>query len=286
MEKVNKILLIISGVCGALGIILIIAGIIMGVNRREILSSLSVTSADFGKQIEKIVTSDITEELESAPEDLDLNEWQMEQYEKIEKLDINISVGQLDIQEYDGDTLQVFFRKNDNRTEIKQDGRELKIKQSDGIKFLSENEIGPVKVMVPKNQIFEEVDIEIGAGEGSITSLKTDKINVEVGAGSLEITETVQAKTSDWSVGAGSLYLNHLISRETNLDCAVGEINATMDGAETDYRMKGDIGVGSLTFGDSEWDSIGQKAEFGDNSAKKRVIVECGTGEVNVDFTE
>lgn len=88
-------------------------------------------------------------------------------------------------------------------------------------------------------------------------------------------------------MGAGSLSLNHLISQKTNLECAVGEITATLDGAEEDYRMTGSVGVGSLTFGGSECgDSIGQKINFGKDSAKNKVTVDCGTGEINVDFTE
>ncbi|MBS6194194.1 MAG: DUF4097 family beta strand repeat protein [Clostridiales bacterium] len=287
MKKLNKVLLIISGICGGTGIVLFLAGILMGVSRHDILSSMSITVKDFGKRVGNIVTAEMDDTWKGDWEELDLNEWQVEQYKDIKELDINIDIGQLDIQEYNGEILQVFFRKEDHLTEVKQDGRELKIRQANGADLFSIDGNWPVKVMVPKGHEFTEVDIEIGAGEGSITSLKSDEMNGKVGAGSLEVTETVQAVTSEWSVGAGSLYLNHLISKETDLECAVGEIIATLDGEEADYCMKGDLGVGSLMFGEGEWmDSIGQKVEYGDDSAKRMVNVECGTGEVQVDFTE
>lgn len=197
MKKINKVLLSISGICAAAGVVLILAGFITGVSKNEILASLSVTSADFGKHVEKMVTSDMEDTWKGNRDDLDMNQWQMKQYDNIDKLDIHIGVGQLEIQEYDGDTVQVFFMKGDKWTEVKQDGQKVKIRQIDNSHAFGGNGIHPVKILVPKEKIFEKVDIEIGAGEGIITSLKTDEIGADVGAGSLEVIQTIQAKKAN-----------------------------------------------------------------------------------------
>lgn len=263
----------------------------MGVNREEFRDAVSIKSSKVERHIvggtEKKVEKEISEVTEMDSEEIASDEWKVKKFSDIKKLDIDISIGYLEIEEYDGEELSVYYLKTDERTKLELDERELTIKQKGDVPSIFEDGVEcPVKIMVPENWKFEEVDIEVGAGEAVIANIEADEIKGEIGAGSLEITQTAQAKESEWSVGAGSLYLNHLISEKTELECSVGEINATLDGTESDYRMKGSIGVGSLRFGESEWDSVGQKVQSGDDTAKNKVSIDCGTGEITIDFAE
>lgn len=283
MKKFNKMLLIISGICGTLGVILLLVGFLLGVTRDEFWNSMSVQASDLKSR----VRNNVIREVEIGEgENLDLDEWRVEKFSDIKKLDVNIGMGYLEIQEYDEEELSVYYLKSDDKTKVKLDKKELEIEQKGNMKSVLDDEECPVKIMIPRDWKFEEADIGIGAGEALIENLNADEITAEIGAGSLEITGRAQAKESDWSVGAGSLYLKELISEKTDLECAVGEINATLNGTENDYRMKGKLGVGSLQFGESEWDSVGQKIHFGEETASRMVTIDCGTGEIYVDFTE
>lgn len=276
MKKINKILLVISGICGGLGVIFLISGFLTGVTVKQFWNAVSILPEEFVSSVEKHTEG-------KRAEDLDMKKWSRQEFSGIKKLDVNIGLGFLEIREYDGKKVEVYCPKNDTKIEIKQDGHSLKISQGGSIFGKEER---PVKIFVPEDYIFNEIDLEIGAGEGVLDSLRADEINAEIGAGSLTAEGIVQAGKSDWTVGAGDLYLNHLISRKTELDCAVGEIAATLDGTEQDYRIKGSVGVGSLEIGGTLWDGLGQEVEIGDGSEKNRLSADCGTGEIRVDFAE
>ncbi|NCC43473.1 MAG: hypothetical protein EOM18_07790, partial [Clostridia bacterium] len=206
-------------------------------------------------------------------------------FDGIKELNISLDAGVVQIEQYDGKDVKVYLKKDDNKTKVNSEGRELVIDYDSSISIFRAHGKS-VKVMIPENQVFNEVDIEVGAGEGIIDNIKTTEFDAEVGAGTLRVTGSVQAERSNWDVAAGSLEIANLASKDTKMECAVGEIQATLDGNEEDYSMKGDIGVGALYFGGSAWEGLGQNVEYGNEKAKNTISIECATGEVNIDFEE
>lgn len=272
---INKILLIISAVCGSIGVVFLIIAFLMGGSTKAFWDGLSIQDSDLA-----IGDGEWQEDFEEMQSDI----WDFHNFANIEELDIEIGIGCLEFQQYDGEDVRVCMLKEDKTTELKKDGQKLEIRQRAKAGHLLGSNVSPVKILVPQGRKFEEIDLKIGAGEGIADELKAKSIEAEIGAGSLEITGKAEAGESEWTVGTGMLRLNELRSEKTNLECSVGEIWVTMDGGESDYLINGEIGVGTLNIAGYEWDGIRNDITLGNGTEKYKLNADCRTGEMFIDF--
>lgn len=283
MKKVTKVLLLICGICGGTGVVLMIIGMLMGISRSQLWDSVHVSMEDFSL-FGIMNMSDRIHDWTYDMENPDPDKWETHQFSEIRNLKVDVDAGLFKIEPYDGQDIQVLLLSNDHQTMLVQDGHTLKVQLDSGSWFRRRGK--PIKVLFPKDMIFHEVDIDVEAGEGIIESIQGKKVEAEVGAGELTVTGSVQTQKSSWSVGAGNLQIEYLQSEKTEMSCKAGEIDATMDGKESDYQLEARIDVGSLTFGGSDWDSLGQRVHLGDKNADNKMEIDCAVGEVNISFTE
>lgn len=104
-----------------------------------------------------------------------------------------------------------------------------------------------VTVILPENMKFEKVDLEVGAGKALIDDLIADKVSVEVGA---------------------------------------GKLNLELAGKETDYNYNLDCGIGEIQIGDNSYAGLGKEQRTVNTGANKQIDLECGVGEIIINFTE
>lgn len=282
MKKMTKVLSVTGGICAGVGVIFLGAGIALG-GTADLADSISVRAADFRKVTEWL-GSDEDEYWYDDINNLDPKQWQCVMAAGIKDLEIDMSAGYLEISPYDGKGIKVYTRHNDNRTEIDWEGEELDISSDLSSGFWKKGKA--VKILVPKSQIFDSVTVYMSAGEAVIDSFKTEEIYVSADAASVTISGEVQAKTSEWSASAGSIEVNRLQSRDTDLDCSAGEIQMQMSGSKEDYLLYADISAGNLEYGGQEWSSLDQSFELGPDDAENNIDAECSAGNIIINFVK
>lgn len=125
-------------------------------------------------------------------------------------------------------------------------------------------EVGAGKVEVYKLNVKNNFDLEIGGGTAILNDIKCDKTRIEVGAG--EIKGKVEASNID-------------------IDCGAGDINLEVVGNKEEYSYELDVGVGKLKVGDIVINGIGKK-EIGNASMNNNIKVDCGAGNINIEFSK
>lgn len=283
MKKLTKVLTITGGICAGLGLIFLITGLVLGGSSVDFMDAMSVQGKDFSGWVQKLKPS-VGEYRDDDIENLDLNRWECTSAVGVKNLDIEMDAGYLEIRQYEGKEIQVYIQKNDRKTKVNQEGDELKI-SSDGVQWL-DKEGKAVKIRIPQNHIFNEVEMELNAVDSSVDVLKANELNVSANAASLEITDEVQTKTCEWSANAADIEIQKLVSRKTDFDCNTGAIHATMEGNVSDYYLEGNVSAGSLEYADQEWDGFENTFCRGDNTAKNRIEAECSAGDITIKFMD
>jgi len=155
---------------------------------------------------------------------------------------------------------------------------------------------------IPKDSVFDQVTMKFGAAEVTAERIQAKDLVIEVGAGEMEADYLFASNSAKITVGAGELHADkvNLTNADLNCgvgemelageiygksvaECGVGEINISLTTEEETYRGKLDCGLGEITFGRASVDGSGKK-EYGTSSAKNRMDIKCGVGEVDVRF--
>ena len=283
MKKFIKTLTIIGGICAGLGLIFLIIGLILGGGTIDFSDAVSVQESDVSRLIHKLTPID-SEYRDDDIENLDSERWECTSASGIKNLQIEMDAGYLEIKQYEGREIQVYIQQNDRKTKIEQEGDELDITR-DGIQWL-DRKGKAIKILVPKNHIFNEMDLKLNAVDGVIDSLKANELTVSANAASLEITDEIQTKTCEWTANAAEIEIQKLMSRETDLDCSAGTIRVTMEGDISDYYLEGKVSAGSLEYAHQEWDGFDDTFCQGEEDAKNRIEAKCAAGDITIDFTK
>lgn len=282
MNKITKTLLVTSGICGGAGVLLLTVGVLMGARGSQFWDALSIQIKegwDRGIFEEEVRKSD-EEETDGGS-----GQWNTTVHSDVRELDIDLGARKIYLEEYDGDNIQVLVENDDKKVTVKQKGKELQIGMGTSM-LQNDQKERIVKVLIPKEYEFDEVDVSIGAGECIMEKLNAKTIDMETGAGSILGEGLIRAEESSWDVSAGSIVLEELQSEDTEIDCAAGSFEATFAGEEEDYYLEGDVGAGSFQVGDSSWDTLGKNISLGDKHATKRIFSDCAAGSITIDFVK
>lgn len=229
--------------------------------------------------------SGITKTEESKMEQKEIIEYNIEE---IEKVNIEVGYSKINIKTIDTKKFEIKTNQSKKRFEIEIKDKELKIKQNgNGFK---EADNCYIELLIPKEKILEEINIETGAnscnieslnikdikikngaGEIIINNLKSDGLNLENGAGNVEINNSL-VKKSDISTGAGSIFYKGKITDEGNFETGVGKSEIEL--IDTDYKIIPSIGLGKITL-DNE--ICLKEKEYGTGNIK--ITVDVGIGE-------
>lgn len=255
----------------------------------------SITEVDFSKEGLSGFLHDVTESIWSDEEDQWTENW--DEIERIEQtssdeeqdvfevdnicsLDFSIRAGELRFQEYDGETIRI---------EISGDDREnIRLGQED--KTLILEGIGKAKdtcmdVFCPKEIEFEEVSLDIAAGTVyADCDLYADELEVSVAAGEFLAEAAVAAKDAEIEVGAGNVELMNLTVNELDVECGVGNISLDVDGKEEDYDFEISCAAGDIALGNNSYSGLGQEKEIVNPDASGEMNLECGVGNISVQF--
>ena len=229
MKTFTKIMLILSGVFGTIGVICIVVAFAMGLTTTTLWDMVENGQFSFDLSDIPLGSSVVTgtEQGEYI-------------YETCDSMEIEFDAGLLEVYYDDVEEIQVKWLNIENlEAEVKKGT--LIIGKKSGINVtISNNEERKLTVILPRNMQFESVELEVGAGQAVVTGLITQKLDVEVGAGQAEVElsgkqedynyriecgvgNVVVGKNSYVGLGAEQSVTNEGATKEINIECGIGQ---------------------------------------------------------------
>ena len=253
MKTFTKIMLILAGVFGTIGVVCVLIAFVMGFSAYDFTEmiengDLSIKIEDgklnvFGYDAGYIIEYEDSKDDINEEDDEDVITYKAEE---CHSMDVKFGAGLLEVHYANVDEIQVKHTNIPN----------LKVKVKDGTLVVSDrqeisigmNQVDERKlvIMVPYDFCFEEVKIEVGAGQGQVEQLQAKELELKVGAGQLDI---------------------------------------EISGAEADYNYNVACGIGQVVVGKHSWEGVGATQNITNDGADCHMNIECGVGQVNMHFT-
>lgn len=284
MKRFTKTALILSGVAAGIGVICMVVSIIMGMTKDGFIHMVEDGrfSFRFGRN-NAIHIFDFDDE----PEDMKDGTVTIDEVgEGVLNIDLEYAGGKLEICYGDVENIQL-EKKNAAGISWSYEEDTLHIVEKETV--FSDYADVSLKIILPENTTYGEINLEIGASQATIDGITADEIDIIVGAGQANITN-LHAKEVGLEVGAGEANVTNLNVENLDMEVGVGQVDVQVCGAESDYNYNVECGIGSVKIGDNSYDGLGAEfnsAHHNDNNHTDRLIdIECGIGEVVVKFTE
>lgn len=148
---------------------------------------------------------------------------------------------------------------------------------------LSVHDLGTITIYIPQNLVLEEADFSLGAGTLFIEDICARDLELEIGAGEANV-DFFEADVVDASCGAGKLTFAGTVKREVDIECGAGEVDYYASGNQDDYNYEIESGIGEIRVGDRSYSGLAQECYI-DNQAAKDIVVDCGIGQVTIYFS-
>lgn len=298
MKAITKIMLSVSVLLLVLGAAGITAGAFMGSSPSQALRQ----SIHYGKYFT------------NEPQALTIGENPEEShtFTDIKSLDLDLSMCELTIYQHDENHVAFTVQNTRSYFNCKQEGDTLEL-QDDRPTSTTQNSMKDalkLSLYLPRTGI-EEISAEVSVGEIWIENIAADSVDIscdigsfeadiltcrelqfesnigEVRFGNLQATEHAEIKT-----GTGDIALALFTGPSLHVDNEIGNTNITASGEETDYNYEinshlGDSYVSDHHHGhDSDSDQILNNHIKKDHSADQNIEIQCGLGDITLDFTE
>lgn len=283
MKKISKIVLGTAAVFGVLGCGFTVAGAAMGASVEDLKYE--------GSSMQKAVNG-MVRIADHWDEDDDWDERQAVpsgdngtyEFDSISSMDIELNYDELILRESEDQKITVTVDGDAvNSVRVSTEGSELQIENKDNHR----PEERTVTVTYPAGTEFTEVSIDIDAGTAALEDdLKAGEFSVSVGAGTLENYGIVTAGQTDIEVGVGTVELTDLDADYIEAECGVGMMSLDVASRKEDYNYRISCGMGSVLLGEDEFTGLGSTKKVDNNSASRKMQLECGMGTLEVDFEE
>lgn len=277
MKRAIKGILIASGVFGAVGVSLILAGILMGASWSQVGHAIISGNYWLGNNIFHNSSSYNSADFN----DMETADSQTFQADKINNINIEVGAGELTVENGDSEKIQLQNDSSRGKLGVRIDGDTMHII----LRGKNNGNGGKASITIPRDQEFNNVQLDVAAGIVGMDSLKTKQLDVNVGAGTFKGTGKIEADIALWNVDAGSIKAANVKSRQSNLDCSVGQIAITLEGKQDDFGFEGSCSIGEIVFGDTKYHSDVELYK-NDQHAEQFVIAKCDAGKVEINFTK
>lgn len=147
-----------------------------------------------------------------------------------------------------------------------QDNQKIVVKEKNHLS-LKKNDEYKIIVTIPRELMFDIVDIETDAGKINIEELQTKRLNLNLGAGLSTINNLIVTDKAKIDGGAGKIVIkngtiNNLsfdmgvgesiisagILGNSDIDAGIGKLEVNLNGTINDYSISVDKGIGSIKF--------------------------------------
>lgn len=285
MKRGWKIFWIVCGVLIVFGIACCAVGAAMGGNVASIKSDMFEQHKEISIVEENVIDVNPIVIPEESADDTTETE-----YKGIRKVDAEVSYIELQVVEYEGETVKV--QTSGISQELLQDiscqsnGDELKIEQEHHKRweqafYNADEDYGVMVIWVPENSL-EEADLSVGAGLLYVENIQAKELDVEVGAGKA-IVESFTTEHLSLQCGAGEAEIGG-DAKQSEIECGMGSVSYNAAGKETDYNYELECGVGSLNVGSMSLAGVASEKRLQNPGAARQMDIQCGLGSVEVTF--
>lgn len=130
----------------------------------------------------------------------------------------------------------------------------------------------------------QKLSIRLGAGECDFDYIKADEVELEVGAGQCKIA-MLEAEQLDADIAMGEFFAKALIGSELDAKVGMGEIEMQIIGDENDFDYDVEVGAGEVRIGSKNYSGVGSGGSQ-KNGMEREIDVDCGMGEATLSFVE
>lgn len=210
------------------------------------------------------------------------------------KLDIEIGATNITIKE--GDNFKV--ETDNSKIKLTKNDKEINIKEKNN-SIISIGTKTELIITIPKDYIFDSIEIEAGAGKFNIENLNAQKIDLDLGAGSVNIEKINAIKelsleggagsitikdaninSADIDLGVGKFTFTGIFTGNSQIESGVGETNINIKDSKENYKLLLEKGIGSIKV-DNE--KVENNSTIGEGT--NTIRIEGGVGTINVAFT-
>lgn len=208
-----------------------------------------------------------------------------ERYSAVRDIDIEVGAGKIEVLPYDGDNIEVETVGVDKKIKLYSYMEEDTLKLETNVRIPGTNglSVGTIYLRVPKNLELSEVSVDVGVGELKMESIAAQELSIEVGAGKAEVNR-FRARKADVICGTGEVFVAGNVDAELSIENGIGSVVCNVDGDKEDYSYELEGALGSVMIGGQEYSGIGVSGHKEGNGGKQ-MDIECGLGEIVVNFT-
>jgi len=291
MNKIVKRLIVGSCICIAVGFVLFIGGAAFGgiAGAREIMENGGITigfSSDDFAEYNTAMEHTISLEGMDTPD-----------------LELKLGAGEFEIIETDREDILV---KATKKVDVSADSDTIRIQTPKTFHFIKIGimETGNhVIIEIPEGMKFEDVKMEIGAGELDCPTIVADSLRMDIGAGSIYVDEYVckeavasvgageiiigkgHSEDMDIDVGMGSLTFHGAVGDSLDVDCGMGNVQMWLEGSEKEHNYEIDCGMGNVMVGSTSYGGVAADQDI-DNGTSSEFDLDCGMGNLEIHFEE
>ena len=195
-------------------------------------------------------------------------------------LEILVGAGDLKIKYHNGEnvTLEV---SDEDKMQCYVEGDTLKIR---GGLITGTGSSSTMIVYLPENKNFNNVAIDVGAGNIEIDKLTGADTDINVAMGQVVISE-METDSLNIEVGMGNAEVKGNINYEAIVDCGMGQVVMELEGEGKDFNYNLDCGLGSLSV-EGVYHIAGIGDSYVNNDASMEMDLSVGMGTVTVSFEE
>lgn len=293
MKKGWKIFWIICGIVASVGIILCMAGAIMGATFGEVEMILGDGITIGGLFRDAHNDASIGDNMEDGLEygyeygERAENPDSRDSYSGIEELDMDVAGVVIQLLPSEDEKVYVETADVDPRLQYdcRQDEDTLEIRTTKKLRLINriKGDAATVWIYLPEKEL-QKISISNEAGAVYAETVNAREFHLDVGAGE-GILDDFTVQKAQLDCGAGQITATGTVLDELSLDCGLGEIDLTILGREEDYRYEVDCGIGEVHLGERQFSGIGVE-QSGNSSGGRELNIDCGVGSVTVVFAE
>lgn len=288
MKKGMKGFLSGAVICIIIGIIMVVIALCGGglAQTKEIMDNGGITFSSSGVHNDKSKGTEQTVSLnrEVTPD-----------------LELDLGAGSFEVTDGDGSDIVIHSQRD---VDVEQNGNQITIRNTDRHTFfhIGHSDRGnDVTIEIPKGLVFDNIEMEIGAGELTCDRLKCSNLDVQLGAGQITIKEAEAENCSmvvgageivvedgdmeelDLEVGMGSFESHANVKGNLDADCGMGSIRMWMNDSENDHNYEINCSMGEIRIGNQSFEGMNTSRSI-DHAASSDFDLECGMGSIEIFF--
>ena len=195
-------------------------------------------------------------------------------------LEIVVGAGDLKVKYHDNENVTMEVSDED-KMQCYVEGDTLKIK---GGLITGTGSSSTMIVYLPKDKKFNNITIDVGAGNIEIEKVTGSDTDVNVAMGQV-IIEEMEIDSLNIEVGMGNAEVKGSINHEVIVDCGMGQAILELEGEGKDFNYNLDCGLGSLSV-EGVYHIAGIGDSYVNNDASMEMDLSVGMGTVTVSFEE